>query len=119
MSKGIHRLIGSRVREERLRAGLTLEALAERADISRSFLAYIETQGRKASLDTLERLAEALDLPLVEFFRDAPSTKAGRGYDATRQFAQLIRDKSDAETATILEIVRAAVGRSGRPRKAR
>ena len=108
MGKDIYAIVGARIRAERLRAGLTLEGLAEQADISRSFLAYIESNGRKASLETVQRLATALRLAPADLLKDAPGPKRDALYDAAQQFTQLVRNKSPDETASVLDIVRAA-----------
>ena len=50
MPKSIYDILGDRVREERKKAGLTIERLAGLAGISPSFLAYIETKGRRPAL---------------------------------------------------------------------
>ena len=87
---------GDRIREERKQAGL--------AGISTSFLAYIETKGRKASLETVRELAEALRVPVARLFETAPGPGKDAIYAATRQFARLLRDRSAAETAGLLEV---------------
>lgn len=54
--------MGRRLRSYRQRAGLTQEQLAERADISATFLGHIERGTRIASLDTVMALCQALDV---------------------------------------------------------
>lgn len=56
----MYKNFGKRVRQQRLLAKLTQEKLAEMADISLSFLGHIERGTRKASLDTVVKLANAL-----------------------------------------------------------
>lgn len=51
---------GQRVRQQRIALQMTQEKLAERAGISLSFLGHIERGTRKASLDTVIRLCNAL-----------------------------------------------------------
>jgi transcriptional regulator with XRE-family HTH domain len=116
MGKDIYAIVGARVKEERLRAGLTLETLSERAEISRSFLAYIESNGRKASLETIQRLAIALRIAPADLLRDVPGPKRDALYDAAQQFTQLVRDKSPDETAAVIDIVRAATRRTQKKR---
>jgi transcriptional regulator with XRE-family HTH domain len=105
----IYEVLGKRVRQERQRAGLTIERLAESAGISPSFLAYIETKGRKPSLETIERLAESLRVPVSELFGSIPGPKKDRAYDAGQQFIHMVRDCSESETASILGVVKATV----------
>ena len=108
MPRNIYDIVGERIREERKKAGLTIERLAELAQISSSFLAYIETKGRKASLETIQKLAEALRIPVAKLFETAPGPGKDAIYAATQQFAQLIRDKTPNETAGILEVAKSA-----------
>ena len=56
----IYKDFGKRVRQQRRLARLTQEKLAEKSDISLSFLGHIERGSRKASLDTVVKIANAL-----------------------------------------------------------
>ena len=53
--------IGRRIRRLRKRRRCTQAELAERADISTSFLGHIERGSRKLSVETLNRIALALN----------------------------------------------------------
>ncbi|WP_340527052.1 helix-turn-helix transcriptional regulator [Cupriavidus necator] len=55
----------------RLRAAYewTQEDLAWQADMDRSFLAHVERAARNLSIDVIERLAHALEVPIAELFR--------------------------------------------------
>lgn len=57
-------LTGKRIRTRRLQLGLTQEQLAEKADISISFLGHIERGTRVASLMTMTRICMALGVSL-------------------------------------------------------
>ena len=52
--------LGKRIRQQRNLAQMTQEKLAEQAGISLSFLGHIERGTRKASLDTLVKICNAL-----------------------------------------------------------
>ena len=56
--------LGRQIRELRLKAGLTQEQLAERADLHPTYLGAVERGERNLSLKNLDRLAEALHVPL-------------------------------------------------------
>jgi len=56
--------LGKRIRAERRRQDLTQEKLAEMADISDSFMGHIERGGRILSIETLAKLANALNLSI-------------------------------------------------------
>ena len=58
--------LGKRIRAERRCQNLTQEKLAEMAEISDSFMGHIERGGRTLSIETLAKLANALNLS-IEF----------------------------------------------------
>jgi len=59
-------LVGRNIRAGRTHAGLTLEQLAEKSDISWPYLSEVERGRENISLDKLFRLAHALDIKLVK-----------------------------------------------------
>jgi len=61
--------VGRRVRELRIMSRLTQEQLAERAQISISFLSMIERGERAPHLETLQKLAAGLEVQIEELFR--------------------------------------------------
>ena len=66
-----HRLIvGKNIRTCRTHAGLTLEQLAEKADLSWPYLSEIESGRENISLDKLVRLAQALNVKLARLVED-------------------------------------------------
>ena len=52
--------LGERIRQQRVLAKMTQEKLAEKAGISLSFLGHIERGNRKASLETIVSICNAL-----------------------------------------------------------
>lgn len=59
-----HAEIGRRVRARRMELGWTQEGLAERADISLSYVGHIERGEKIGSLDTMIRLCDCLGVSL-------------------------------------------------------
>lgn len=82
--------IGANIRRLREDAGLTLTALAERSELTKSTLSKIETGQTSSPVGTLLRIAGALSLPLAEFFveptTDPPYvlTRKGKGRTISR-----------------------------------
>lgn len=54
--------LGGRVRKQRHELGLTQQELADKVGVSTSFLGHVERGSRRASLETLVALANALDV---------------------------------------------------------
>lgn len=68
-------LFAANVRRLRVAAGLSQEALAERADLHRTYVSSVERAERNVSLENIFRLAEALGVDPRELL--APDKKAG------------------------------------------
>lgn len=60
------RLLGERVRERRQKRGLTQEELAHRAGLHRTYMTHVETGRVNPALDTLARLALALECDIAD-----------------------------------------------------
>lgn len=61
-STNVYELIGKRIREERKMKQLSMEKLAELSEITPSFLGHIERGERKLSVDTLNKISNALKI---------------------------------------------------------
>jgi transcriptional regulator with XRE-family HTH domain len=62
--------IGDKVREIRTRRLLTQEELAEKAEVSPSTVANIETDNREPHFRTIRKLAKALNIDPTELLGD-------------------------------------------------
>ncbi len=87
----INRVIANRLRDERHRQGLTLQEVARRAGLSLGMISKIENAQASPSLNTLDRLSRALEVPVTAFFRgleeerDASFVRAGEGIELVRE----------------------------------
>ena len=71
--------IGGLIRDARKHRGLTQTQLAEVLGTSQSAVHRIEAGNQNLSLDMVNRIAEALDSPLISVGRHRPAAPAGRG----------------------------------------
>lgn len=62
--------LGARIRNERTRRGITLEALADRAGISRSMLSDVERGQKVPTIVMLGRIAAGLDTTVARFLEE-------------------------------------------------
>lgn len=60
-----YQTLGRQVRTLRLQQDMTQEQLAESAGLSAPYISHIECGRKKASLEVLERLAEALGITVA------------------------------------------------------
>jgi len=70
--------IGRAVRARRRASGATLEELASRSGLSRTILSRIENGRGNPSVETLYRIAGALELPISALLDEAPPPTARR-----------------------------------------
>ena len=68
---------GARLRELRIRAGMTQTELADAAEVSQNGLSHWETGSREPGWSTIVKLADALGVSCEEF-REKPAPKRGR-----------------------------------------
>jgi transcriptional regulator with XRE-family HTH domain len=69
MSKTTLEKFGGRVREERLKLGLSQEALAARAGVHRTYIGMIERAEKNITLENIEKIAKALNISIADFFK--------------------------------------------------
>ena len=81
--------------------------LAEAAGIGPSFLGYIETEGRKPSLETIAKLADALSIPVSDLFKGIPPKSSEANYRLIRQFASMIPNKKINQKSAIMNTLKA------------
>lgn len=62
--------IGIRLRGARKRSGMIIDDLAQKTGLSRAFISQIENGKASPSLESIERIAQALNIPLSSLFLD-------------------------------------------------
>jgi len=67
--------IGHKVKELRLKNGLTLEELASRCELTKGFLSQLERNLTSPSIATLYDILEALGISLSDFFKESREEK--------------------------------------------
>lgn len=60
---------GARVRQQRLRRGLSQEALANKAGVHRTYIGMIERAEKNITLVNIQKIARALGLSIEELMR--------------------------------------------------
>jgi transcriptional regulator with XRE-family HTH domain len=66
----ISRILGETIRAERLKARLSQEQLAEKANLARNYIGNIERAEYKVTVEVLARIAKALKLRISDLTRD-------------------------------------------------
>lgn len=88
----IEEAVGTAIKEQRLRLGLTIAQVSDQASISRGMFSKIENGQTSAGMETLTRIALALGVSMSSLFSkyDVAPTKAqhikkGRGMEVVRR----------------------------------
>jgi transcriptional regulator with XRE-family HTH domain len=66
-------LLGKRLKKRRTELGLSLRELADKTNLTASFLSQLERGVTNASLKSLQRIADALGVPLLYFLSESPN----------------------------------------------
>jgi transcriptional regulator with XRE-family HTH domain len=105
--QAIQKQVGARIRELREKKGISQEALAAICDLHRTYVGLIERGERNLSLSTIEAIAQGLEVPVSEIFRQVElaasrrPAKAKRVHDVTSPPIEVLV----AHVATIRQIL--------------
>jgi transcriptional regulator with XRE-family HTH domain len=108
MAMTLQDAIGEKVKAARARKGLTQEQLASEIDRTTEAISNIERGVSLASIETLERLSRALEVPLKEFFDDAGYFRqiSRRRFNLEAELRELGRGLDDRDLALAVALVR-------------
>ncbi len=73
--------IGEKIKELRVRSGLTQEELADRAELSKGFISQLERDNTSPSITTLLDILQCLGTTAGEFFNEDPEEQIVFGKD--------------------------------------
>ena len=69
-NKSLRAIVAQNLRELREARELSQEALADRADLHRTYISSVERCERNLTLETVERLARALNVSAIELLQE-------------------------------------------------
>lgn len=87
--------LGKKIKECRLSQGLTQEQLAEKCELSASFLGHIERGTRKLSVETLCCIADMLNVSLDFLLSESVHTHLSRCSYLETSLAKMDKPKTD------------------------
>ena len=106
MPEDIYETLAGRLRDQRKRAGLSIEKLAELAGVGAGFLAHIETNQKKPSVATLGKIASALQMPITELFSRHALSQPNEDQRLALQLAHLLHGKNKLQKKAIVAALR-------------
>lgn len=69
MKSQILKSFGDKVRQERVRKGLSQEGLADLAGVHRTYIGMIERAEKNITLENIEKIAKALNIDISELLK--------------------------------------------------
>jgi transcriptional regulator with XRE-family HTH domain len=113
--------IGETIRSLRLQKGMSQGDIEKRTGLLRCYLSRVENGHTIPSLETLAKIAAAMDVPLAHFFNDGTLPGSGRGPQLTEEeirFLTQIRRYSsslnDSDRKLVLAMIRKMAGSTAR-----
>ena len=101
----LYKSIGGIIRLKRNGRGLTLEQLAEKIGRDWSYLSQIERGMAVPSIETLTRLAEALNLPMSDLFKVHKPKESYKIDPLMNKIVNAMRDRDSKEKKAVLNII--------------
>ncbi|MEW6686881.1 MAG: helix-turn-helix transcriptional regulator [Candidatus Edwardsbacteria bacterium] len=100
--------IGKQIRTIRKEAKKTQADLAEATGLSDNYIALLERGKRSASIETLEKIAKALDVPLGELFIHRKERKAEVSRKKlTERLLEIFKKETPEKISLLVEIDKA------------
>lgn len=100
-------LLGRRIKELRKMKGLSQEELSEKVDIDPKHLSRIEVGRGFPSLDTLEKIAKALNVEMKDFFEFAHEARSAK--ELMKTLEGLAKETDEDSLRLLVKVARAVV----------
>ena len=100
----IYKSIGKKLKQFRQEAGMTQEQLGGHAQITQNYLTLLESGKKKATVEVLVRIANALELPLSQLFESKPEVKTGIDYG--KQVNMMLKDMTPKQRLLFMNLVK-------------
>ena len=114
--------IGETIRSYRLKKGMSQGDIEKRTGLLRCYLSRVENGHTIPSLDTLAKIASAMDIALAQFFSDHTTESNGKNLpqwteDEVRfltQFRRYSNNLNDSDRKLVLAMVKKLAAGSGK-----
>src|SRR5438093_4629144 len=104
-------IIGARIRRLREQKGLSQRDIEERTGLLRCYISRVENGHTIPSLDTLERLTSALEIPLYQLFYEGDEPPALPDLSKRQTTEELVMDEESEKEMRFFEKVRRLTSR--------
>lgn len=102
----ISETVGSQIRILRQERGISQEKLALIAGVNTSYVGQIERGIRSPTIDMLDKIAQALEVNVVELFRPETDRSLRTNSETLNKLIFELRTRSEDEQASVYDIVK-------------
>ncbi|MEW6740340.1 MAG: helix-turn-helix domain-containing protein [Nitrospirota bacterium] len=88
-------IVGENIRKLRLKAGLTQEELALKSGLSQGYINQLESGKRKYTQKSLEMIADALSIQVIELFREEKEARVPMISEKAERYRERYPDKKE------------------------
>ena len=99
-------VLGQKIKETRLKLGLTQEGPGKRAKLHYSYIGQVERGNKVPSIRTLKRIAVALNIQVESLLNQDVGQGSGDEDILVRELVNVVRDCPPGELKVILNIIR-------------
>jgi transcriptional regulator with XRE-family HTH domain len=99
-------MVGERIRLLRQQRGLSQERLAFNADMNTSFIGSIERGQKSPTIDSLEKIAAALDVTLEELFSFEANRPNQRNLNIMEKIAVQLHGRTEMEQEAVYQFIK-------------
>ena len=114
--KKIEQIVAENVKSIREKRGLNQDSLAEKADLSKSTIAQLETAVKYPRKDTVEAVAAALEVPVSQLFFEKTDALTPSAFEVFRILKSFLNDRQSGEL--FAEMIDEFLQRKKKPQKA-
>jgi XRE family transcriptional regulator, regulator of sulfur utilization len=98
------KIIGKRIRNYRKEKGMSQEELAHKANLHTTYIGQLERGEKNATLESVEKVANALEISLEDLFRSVHPHSNSQMYTLT-QIVTRLQTRSIEEQKIILKLL--------------
>lgn len=101
----IAKAVGQRIRNNRIKLGLSQEKLAELSCVHPTYIGQLERGEKNATLESIEKIAKALNIPLSNLFEKLGESSIEAQRNIPLECYELISAKSYEEQKLLFNIL--------------
>ncbi|MEK6646305.1 MAG: helix-turn-helix transcriptional regulator [Candidatus Firestonebacteria bacterium] len=100
----LYKLLGNRIKCLRTEQNLTQEKLSEKSNLHNSYIGLIERGAKGPSLETLQKIADALNVSLVDLFVEESKWKSKDRKH--RELFNVIKNRTSKQIDILIKIAK-------------